>query len=84
MGISIKHDEYERAIRQLATERGLSLTDAIGIAVRNELKREGTPVRFESYLHQIREAQTIIATMPVLDPRTPDEILGYDEHGLPT
>lgn len=21
--------------------------------------------------------------LPVLDPRTPDEILGYDEHGLP-
>ena len=23
-------------------------------------------------------------TLPVLDDRTPDEILGYDEHGLPT
>ena len=23
------------------------------------------------------------ARLPVLDPRTPDEILGYDEHGLP-
>ena len=22
--------------------------------------------------------------LPVLDPRTPDEILGYDENGLPT
>ena len=25
-----------------------------------------------------------VAALPVLDDRTPDEILGYDEHGLPT
>jgi len=25
-----------------------------------------------------------VAELPVLDDRTPDEILGYDEHGLPT
>ena len=24
-----------------------------------------------------------IASAPILDPRTPEEILGYDEHGLP-
>ena len=24
-----------------------------------------------------------LAPLPVLDPRTPDEIIGYDEHGLP-
>jgi antitoxin VapB len=23
------------------------------------------------------------AALPVLDPRAPDQILGYDEHGLP-
>ncbi len=23
------------------------------------------------------------ASLPVLDPRSPEEILGYDEHGLP-
>ena len=25
-----------------------------------------------------------VAQLPVLDDRTPEEILGYDEHGLPT
>ena len=39
MGISIKHDEYERLIRQLAEDRGTSLTEAIGVAVRNEIDR---------------------------------------------
>jgi antitoxin VapB len=31
----------------------------------------------------IREIQESLAKLPVLDPRTPDEILGYDESGLP-
>ena len=25
-----------------------------------------------------------IKKLPVLDPRSPDEIIGYDEHGLPS
>ena len=29
------------------------------------------------FAHRFREA-------PIVDPRTPDEILGYDENGLPT
>jgi antitoxin VapB len=31
----------------------------------------------------IREIQESLAKLPVLDPRTPDELLGYDEFGLP-
>ncbi|PCG14139.1 MULTISPECIES: type II toxin-antitoxin system VapB family antitoxin [Sphingomonas] len=79
MGISIKHEEIERAIRRLASERGLSLTDAIGLAVRHELERseERPPLR-----ERIRRIQERVATYD-LDPRTPDEIIGYDEHGLP-
>jgi antitoxin VapB len=31
----------------------------------------------------IREIQERLAKLPVLDPRSPDELLGYDEYGLP-
>ena len=37
----------------------------------------------ESARAAIREIQESLAKLPVLDPRTPDEILGYDEFGLP-
>ena len=80
MGISIKHDEIERAIRQLASERNLSLTDAIGLAVRRELERsEGTPTLEE----KIRRIQDRVAARGVtfIDA---DEIIGYDENGLPS
>lgn len=35
-------------------------------------------------LAKVREIQTEFAALPVLDPRTSDEILGYDAQGLPT
>lgn len=31
----------------------------------------------------LTDAQERLARLPVLDSRTPDEILGYDESGLP-
>jgi antitoxin VapB len=84
MGINIKHDRYEQAIRELAASRGLSLTDAIGMAVRNELERDREAQRKSDFMAQVREAQAIYAAAPIRDHRTPDEIIGYDEHGLPT
>jgi hypothetical protein len=32
---------------------------------------------------EISEILRRVDALPVLDPRTADEILGYDEHGLP-
>jgi len=84
MGINIKHDAYERAIRELAANRGLSLTDAIGMAVCNELERDREAERKADFIRQVREAQAIYAAAQILDDRTPDEIIGYDEYGLPT
>ncbi len=83
MGINIKHDEYERLVRQLAHHRGSSLTDAIGVAVRHELERNGVLPAPETWIERVRQAQAIARSAPVLDDRSPDEIIGYDEHGAP-
>ena len=56
MGISIKHDEYERLIRQLANERGMSLTAAVGMAVRNELGVANARRIKEALMEGIRRA----------------------------
>ncbi len=34
-------------------------------------------------LERVMEIAERISSLPVLDPRTPDEIIGYDEHGIP-
>jgi antitoxin VapB len=33
---------------------------------------------------RLRRLQSDVALLPVRDPRAPEEILGYDDHGLPT
>lgn len=38
----------------------------------------------ESARAAIREIQETLAKLPVMDTRSPDELLGYDEFGLPT
>ena len=37
---------------------------------------------FPQGIHKITER--VVAALPDLDQRTPDEILGYDAHGLPS
>jgi antitoxin VapB len=34
-------------------------------------------------MERLREISDLCAALPVLDNRTEDEILGYDEHGIP-
>ena len=34
-------------------------------------------------LEQVRELQTFLSALPDLDPRSADEILGYNVHGMP-
>lgn len=43
-----------------------------------------TPEEVEAVLARVRRIQAEAARLPVLDPRPADELLGYDEHGLPT
>jgi antitoxin VapB len=82
MALSIKDPETDRLARALAAATGESLTDAIREALRDRLERESHRARRGVGL-EIRRIQERLARLPVLDPRSPDEILGYDEHGLP-
>jgi antitoxin VapB len=84
MDVHIRREAHEEAIRELAASRGLSFSDAIGLAVCNELERDREKLRRADYFERVREAQAIFAAAPLIDPRTPDEIIGYDEYGLPT
>ncbi|HEV2132260.1 MAG TPA: type II toxin-antitoxin system VapB family antitoxin [Longimicrobiaceae bacterium] len=83
MALNIKNPEADRLARQLAQATGESLTEAVLNALRERLVRE-TGRKDEQLLERIREIQKRFSELPVLDPRTPDEIIGYDEYGLPT
>ena len=81
MAISIKNKETERLARTLAKRTGESITEAVTVSLRERMNRQ--QARKGSFQEKIQEIQRRVAALPVLDDRTPEEILGYDEHGLP-
>jgi antitoxin VapB len=83
MPLNIKHPEADRLARELAARTGETLTDAVINALRDKLERE----RHRTMRIPLREELAAIrkrcSSLPVLDARTADEILGYDNRGLP-
>lgn len=83
MVLSLKDPETDRLARELARTTGESLTEAVRRALAERLERE----RRRGRSHGIAEALDALAqecaTLPDYDTRSPDEILGYDETGVP-
>jgi antitoxin VapB len=83
MAISIKSIETERLAREVAAKTGESLTAAIQRSLEERLERLKQQRRGQILASQLEEILRRVDQLPILDHRTPDEILGYDEHGLP-
>ena len=83
MPLSIKNDVTERLARQLAGITGESLTAAIQKALEERLDRLQRQRKNQILSSQLEEILRRVDKLPILDSRTADEILGYDEHGLP-
>lgn len=83
MALNIKNDEAHSLARQLAELTGTSLTEAVTDALRRRLDHEAQSVGADLLLQEVAEIQRFIADLPDRDPRAPDEILGYDDMGLP-
>ena len=83
MALSIKNDETERFARQVARETGESLTEAIQKALQERWERLKARRRNQVLAGQIEDLLRRVDALPTLDSRPDDEILGYDEHGMP-
>jgi antitoxin VapB len=83
VALSIKHPEADRLARELAARTGESLTEAVINALRERLRREQGRTRSLSLRDEILAIRRRCATLPVLDDRSADEILGYDDTGTP-
>ena len=88
MGMSIKNAEVERLARELARIKGVSMTEAIREALEAEAARlaalASAPKWDTARRERIMRIIAATASLPVLDNRSEDEILGYDEHGVPS
>jgi len=83
MALSIKHPEADRLARSLAALTGESLTQATIKALEERLSRERGRIRGPHLLDEIQAIRQRCGALPVLDARSPDEILGYDDIGVP-
>ncbi len=86
MALSIRSRSVEEKARRYAALRRTTVTGAIEHALDRSLRDEAIEKerRIEEFRALVKEIQDEVAKMPILDDRSPDEILGYDENGLPT
>ena len=85
MPLSIKAPEADRLARQLAAATGETITDAVIVAMRERLVRvERKQDNKAALLAEIRAIEDHCASLPMLDTRSEDQILGYDENGIPS
>ncbi|MEW6278695.1 MAG: type II toxin-antitoxin system VapB family antitoxin [Candidatus Eremiobacterota bacterium] len=82
MALSIKDDEADRLARELARHTGETLTQAVIVALRERLERVA-PSAGSTLLEDLERIVERNARRRILDRRPEDEILGYDESGLP-
>jgi antitoxin VapB len=84
MALNIRNPEAEALATELAKRTGETKTDAVIKALRDRLARVRRERGKRRLADELQEIANRFAELPVLDDRTPDEILGYDENGLPT
>jgi antitoxin VapB len=82
MTLNIKSPKADKLARELSDRTGENITEAVIKALEERLERTQS-----KYSPDLKEALTEIAKrcakLPDLDPRSPEEILGYDKFGLP-
>lgn len=84
MALSIKNPVAEELARELARATGKGITDVVIEALQSRLATITRRRVHPDVLPDIAELQALVRAQPDRDPRTPDEILGYDEFGLPS
>jgi antitoxin VapB len=76
----IKNPAAHRLAEQLARQMGVTLTEAVIQALEDKVRQAPKPWNQEKLDAILAEFDAL----PVLDPRSPEEILGYDDFGLPS
>jgi len=83
MALNIRNAEAERLAEALAKLAGETKTEAVTRALRDRLARLRRDKSGRRLADELDEIAKHCSRLPVRDPSTPDEILGYDEDGVP-
>ncbi len=83
MPLSIKDPETERLARELAQRTGETITIATRKALQERLRRVGGTREKAVLLEDLAAIRLRCSELGVLDRRNADDIIGYDERGVP-
>lgn len=84
MSLNIRNQEAERLATELAELTGETKTEAVRKALEERLVQLRRAQSGKSLADDLDEIADRFASLPVRDNRPADEILGYDENGLPS
>lgn len=83
MAVNIKDPRVHELARSLAERRGVTMTTAVRQALEEALAASAPASQVDARRRRLAAVARHRAALPVLDDRSADAILGYDEHGLP-
>lgn len=84
MALNIKNPETEKLVRELARRRRRGITEALTDVVRREVERERRKLRPNDMEARMRRIDKIVKrynSLPELDTRSDDDIIGYNDQG---
>lgn len=83
MTLNIKDPATTARIRELARATGENMTQAVRVAVDERLQRPSRKQAGRSLVERLDEIARHCGSLPVRSRRSEDDILGYDERGMP-
>jgi antitoxin VapB len=83
MPLNIRNKQAEQLAAALAKLTGETKTEAVTQALRERLERTRRARTKRRLRDEIQEIAIHCAALPVLDGRDADDIIGYDQHGIP-
>ena len=81
VSLNIKNPEVHEAACRLAKMNGSSITAAVLDALRAQLSRQERQQRAGTEVQRMQAFTRRVSALPLLDPRSDDEILGYGPEG---
>jgi antitoxin VapB len=84
MALNIRNAETEKLAAAIATITGETKTEAVTKALKERLENLKRRRSRKSLADELDEIAIHCASLPVLDNRSDDEIIGYNERGMPS
>ncbi|MEK8016164.1 MAG: type II toxin-antitoxin system VapB family antitoxin [Candidatus Parabeggiatoa sp.] len=83
MALTLNHPEANNLVKELISYTGETLTQAVLNALREKIQKEKEKRKHTvSMKEELLQIGKECAALPILDNRTPEEILGYNNNGV--